>query len=157
MLTSLNHIGFSVADLDRSVEFYTKLFGYPPYFNEVYDVEYVGRIVGYPGAVQHAAFFRLPGEQGLFLELIQYLHPKPEVVAMESYNAGIAHLCLQVDDLEAEFERISAIGGRFRSESVVQSDYGIYEGARSAYFRDPDDISIQLVELVDGIDPGLEA
>ncbi|GAA4750311.1 VOC family protein [Nocardioides endophyticus] len=156
MLTSLNHIGFSVADLDRSIEFYTELLGYPPYFKEVYDVEYVGRIVGYPGAVQYAAFFKLPGDQGLFLELIQYLKPEPRVVDMESYNAGIAHLCLAVDDLDAEFERITAIGGRFRSESVVQSDYGIYVGARSAYFRDPDDISIQLVELVDGVDPGLE-
>jgi catechol 2,3-dioxygenase-like lactoylglutathione lyase family enzyme len=155
LITSLNHVGFSVSDLDRSIEFYSQLLGYPPYFKEVYDVEYVGRMVGYPGAIQYAAFFKLPGDQQVFLELIQYLNPVPERVDMNGYNAGIAHLCLQVDDLDAEFERITAIGGRFRSESVVDSDYGIYEGARSAYFRDPDDISIQLVQLVGGVDPGM--
>jgi len=151
--TAVNHIGFAVADLERSVRFYSGLFDEPPYFDEIYDVEYIGRIVGYPGAIQHAAFFRLPGQPEMFLELIQYLRPEAGIVDMESYNAGNAHLCLVCSDLVAEFERIKKLGGEFRSGSPVTSDYGVYEGARTAYFRDPDGISIQLVELKEGMDP----
>jgi catechol 2,3-dioxygenase-like lactoylglutathione lyase family enzyme len=149
---ALNHIGFAVSDLNRSVDFYTQLLGEPPYFDEIYDVPYIGRIVGYPGAIQHAAFFRLPGQSELFLELIEYLHPLPGVVDMESYNAGNAHLCLACDDLHLEYDRIKKIGGTFRSDEPISSDYGVFEGARTAYFRDPDGISIQIVQLNEGID-----
>ena len=75
LFISLNHIGFAVSDLDQSIRFYSDLFNEPPYFKEVYDVPYIGDLVGYPGAVQYAAFFRIPGPSSLFLELIQYLNP----------------------------------------------------------------------------------
>jgi len=150
---ALNHIGFAVGDLDRSVAFYTRLLGEPPYFQEVYDVAYIGEMVGYPGAVQYAAFFRIPGQPDLFLELIQYLHPPAGAVDMEAYNAGNAHLCLATHDLDAAWSHIVEIGGVPRSARIVTSDYGVYEGARSMFFRDPDGITIQLVELPPGTDP----
>ena len=151
-LLAINHVGYAVSDLDRSIEFFTELLGQEPYFKEVYDVEYIGRVVGYPGAIQYAAFFTLPGTHA-FLELIQYINPPAGMVDMETYNAGNAHLCFQVDDLAAEYERITALGGVFRSPGPVASDYGVYDGAQTLYFRDPDGISIQLVQLTEGMDP----
>ena len=152
-LMALNHVGFAVSDLSRSIQFYEALLGEEPYFQEIYDVEYIGRVVGYPGATQHAAFFRLPG-QSTFLELIQYLQPPAGRVDMETYNAGNAHLCLQCDNLAAEYERIKSIAGAtFRSDGPVDSDYGVYGGARTVYLRDPDGISIQFVEIPGGMDP----
>lgn len=153
-LSAVNHVGFAVAEIERSVRFYTALLQSPPYFRERYDVPYIGRMVGYPGAIQEAAFFDLPGERDLFLELIEYVEPPAATVSMEAYNAGNAHLCLGCADLDAEYERLRGIDGiAFRSENPVASDYGVYSGARGLFLRDPDEITIQLVEIPAGVDP----
>jgi catechol 2,3-dioxygenase-like lactoylglutathione lyase family enzyme len=155
-LTTANHVGFAVSDLEVSIPSYTALLEREPYFDEVYEgIEYIGRATGYPGAAQRAAFFNLPGQGEFFLELIQYLEPKPESVRMDAYLAGNAHLCLGCDDLSAEYERIRLIPGiSFRSDGPVSSDYGVFSGARGLFARDPDDITIQFVEIPPGVDPG---
>ncbi len=102
--SGLDHVGFSVSDLDRSVEWYTEFLGEEPSLRKVWDVDYISGIVGYPNTKMDCALWKLPG--GALLELIEYLEPSPAVVDMETYNAGNAHLCLQVDDLDAEFERL---------------------------------------------------
>ena len=57
--SGLDHVGFTVSSLDRSVPFYTALLGEEPLLRKRWDVEYVGRVVGYPGVVLDAAFWRL--------------------------------------------------------------------------------------------------
>jgi catechol 2,3-dioxygenase-like lactoylglutathione lyase family enzyme len=57
----LDHIGFAVSDLDRSVEWYTFFLGDPPVLRKVWDVPYLSRIVGYPGSRLDCAMWRLPG------------------------------------------------------------------------------------------------
>ena len=147
LITGLDHVGFSVSDLDRSVSWYTEFFGDPPQLRKVWDVEYVSRIVGYPNCKMDCAFWRLPG--GTILELIQYLEPPVGIVDMESYNAGNGHLCLVTKDLAADFERLR---GRieFRDPDPVRIPWGPYEGGWACYLRDPDGISIELMQLAPG-------
>ena len=147
LFTGLDHVGFSVSDLDRSVSWYTEFFGDPPQLRKVWDVEYVSRIVGYPNCKMDCAFWRLPG--GTILELIQYLEPPVGIVDMESYNAGNGHLCLVTKDLAADFERLR---GRieFRDPDPVRIPWGPYEGGWACYLRDPDGISIELMQLAPG-------
>jgi catechol 2,3-dioxygenase-like lactoylglutathione lyase family enzyme len=141
--TALDHVGFAVSSLDRSVGFYTELLGSDPVLRKVWDTEYVGRIVGYPGVKLDCAFWRLPG--GTILELIEYLSPSPEHVDMETYNAGNAHLCLVTQDLHADFERLQGIA-QFRHPEPVRIPWGPYEGGWAAYLRDPDGISVELIQ-----------
>jgi catechol 2,3-dioxygenase-like lactoylglutathione lyase family enzyme len=145
--TGLDHVGFAVSDLDRSVDWYTFFLDEPPILRKTWDVEYVGRIVGYPGVKMEGAFWRLPG--GTVLELLEYLEPAPGRVDMETYNAGNGHLCLVVDDLDADFERLR---GRveFRDPDPVEIPWGPYKGGKACYLRDPDGISIELMQLPHG-------
>lgn len=143
----LDHVGFSVADIDRSVAWYTFLFEEPPFLRGLWDVEYVSRVVGYPSVVLDAALWQLPG--GTTFELLEYKEPKPRVVDMETYNVGNAHLCLVVDDLAAEFERLRG-HAEFRNPEPVDIPWGHFAGGRSCYIRDPDGISIELVQLPPG-------
>src|SRR5262249_17753993 len=147
LFTGLDHVGFSVSDLDRSVAWYTEFFDDPPQLRKVWDVEYVSRIVGYPNCKMDCAFWRLPG--GTILELIQYLEPPVGFVDMESYNAGNGHLCLVTEDLAADFERLR---GRveFRCPDPVRIPWGPYEGGWACYLRDPDGISIELMQMRPG-------
>jgi catechol 2,3-dioxygenase-like lactoylglutathione lyase family enzyme len=143
----LDHIGYTVSSLDRSIPFYTALLGDEPFLRKTWDVEYVGRIVGYPGVVLDAAFWRLPN--GTVLELLEYVSPGPRRVDMETYNAGNAHLCLATEDLAADFERLRGIA-EFRHPEPVEIPWGPYTGGKACYLRDPDGISIELIELPPG-------
>lgn len=141
----LNHVGFAVADLDRSIVFYEVLLGTPLLLRKTWDVPYVGDIVGYPNVVMDGAFFQLP--YGVILELVEYQQPYQGVVDTESYNAGNAHLCLVTDDMEADYARLRGSGyDTFRSPQPVPIPWGPYKGGRACYLRDPDGISIELLE-----------
>jgi catechol 2,3-dioxygenase-like lactoylglutathione lyase family enzyme len=145
----VDHVGFTVSDLDRSIAFYELLLERPPVARKRWDVPYIGRIAGYPGLKLEAAFFELPG--GLTLELIEYEHPVPGRVDMETYNAGNAHLSLVSDDLHADFERLRDVA-RFRSPDPVTVEWGPHRGALAARLRDPDGITVELIQLApDGV------
>jgi catechol 2,3-dioxygenase-like lactoylglutathione lyase family enzyme len=143
---AIDHVGYAVADLDRSIAFYEALLGVPLLMRKTWDVPYVGDIVGYPDVVMEGAFFRLPG--GVVLELLEYRAPYTSAgVDMESYNAGNAHLCLVTDDMAADYARMRAAGyDGFRSPDPIVIPWGPYRGGRACYLRDPDGISIELLE-----------
>ena len=138
----LEHVGVTVSDLDRSVRFYSTLLGEAPFYRATEERPYLGRIVGYADCRLAIADFHLPGTD-TFLELLQYLEPAGEAGSMETANPGIGHLCFIVDDLDAEFQRIAALGGSFRSSTPVARA----DGGKAAYFRDPDGFSVELQEL----------
>lgn len=144
--TMLDHVGFAVANLDRSIAFYETLLGVPLITRKTWNVPYVGEIVGYPGTVLEGAFFGLPN--GVVLELLEYRTPPAGMVDMESYNAGNAHLCLVTEDMAGDFARMRAAGyDTFRSNDPVDIPWGPYRGGRACYLRDPDGVSIELLEV----------
>jgi catechol 2,3-dioxygenase-like lactoylglutathione lyase family enzyme len=145
--SATDHVGFAVSDLDRSSDFYTLLLGEEPFLRKVWDVGYIGTILGYADATLDCAMWRLPG--GGALELLQYLAPRPGRVEMETYNAGNAHLCLVTEDLDADYARLRG-HAEFRSAEPVKIPWGPYEGGRVCYLRDPDGISVELMEQPPG-------
>ncbi len=140
---AVDHVGFTVSNLDRSIEFYTLLLNQPPIARKTWDVEYLGRISGYPQIKVEAAFWSLPG--GLILELIEYHRPEGTQVDMETHNAGNGHIAFVTDDLQHDFARLS---GRvhFRSAAPVRIEWGPYEGGWAGRLRDPDGITVELIQ-----------
>lgn len=79
------------------------------------------------------------------LELIEYLTPGAGQVGMETNNVGNGHICVLVDDLHAEFERLKPIA-EFRSAAPIEITAGPNKGGWGAYLRDPDGITVQLLQ-----------
>ena len=75
MITRMNHTGFIVADLDKSVEFYLNVMG----LKMVREVERNGgpisQVLDYLDTHIKAALLGLEGEEGHILEIIQYISP----------------------------------------------------------------------------------
>jgi catechol 2,3-dioxygenase-like lactoylglutathione lyase family enzyme len=143
-LVTFDHCGFTVADLDRSIAFYSELLGAEPTVRKRSSDSYMGAMVGYPGCDMEYAYFPLPGSNAT-LELIQYFEPASARVDQETSVLGNGHICLLVEDVHAEFERISRIA-TFRSAAPVEIDAGPNAGGWGAYLRDPDGITIQLLQ-----------
>ncbi len=146
LLTGSVHVGFTVADMDRSVAFYSALLGVEPYFRRYFDDPFVSSIVGYPNCKMEVAGFCLPGTE-MELELLRYHEPAPGRVDMETYNVGNGHLCFQVEDWDAAYGRLQALGAEFRNPEAAENTVaGPFLGATNVYLRDPDGITIELTK-----------
>ena len=143
--TGLDHVGFSVSDMDQSIAFYTLLLQREPILRRYYPEQYVAGVVGYDEIGMDAAFFEI-GDSGIILELLEYKNPPNSRVDMETYNVGNGHLCLIVDDLQAEYDRLMPHGVAFRSPDPITIPIGPYSGGKACYLRDPDGISIELLQ-----------
>lgn len=151
MLGDVLHFSFTVADIDRSVDWYTRVLGLELVHRQRGDNEYTRTLVGMPDAVIEAAQFRIPGvspgRSTHMLELVQYESPGPTAVLdLATNNVGAAHLAFIVDDAYAEYKRLSDVGVVFRNPPVPITA-GANAGGAACYFHDPDGITLELMQL----------
>lgn len=96
----IDHLGIAVHDLARSEPLFQALLGVAPAGREVVASEQV-----------EVSFFRV-GESAF--ELLMPTSPaSPIARALEKRGEGIHHVCLAVDDIEAEVARLRAAGFQF--------------------------------------------
>ena len=142
----LHHVGATVADLDRSLAFWEAFLGRARRFKTVLDRPYLGQILGFPGVQIDAAFVDLPG--GVILELLDYRLPDRVPHTDDTRHPGNVHLCFRVEDADAAWRHAVACGARpVNPDGPVELDGGPNKGAKVAYLRDPDGISIELFQM----------
>ena len=87
--------------------------------------------------------------QNLNLDLLQYDEPKPGRANYDNGDIGAMHLCFEVDDLEAVYERMKAAGITFSGEPITfQDEDGLQsgQGTTVAYFADPDGVHLEVIQ-----------
>jgi lactoylglutathione lyase len=143
--TGLDHVGFTVADLDRSLVFYRDLLHMQVLWERVYEESYVRTLVGYPNVRLRCAYLQIPGSP-IALELLEYQNVPREAPELQRADPGNAHLALSVDDLDGLCRTLKQAGVKFVSDPVI-SNAGHYQGSKTVYVCDPDGISVQLMEI----------
>lgn len=152
-IISYFHLSFTVSDIERSVAFYRDVMGFRLVHRMIHDQAYTSSQIGFANALLKVALFTIPdmpqgqSPSGHILELIEYVNPRGEPVEMATNRPGVAHLALQVDDIHAEFARLKALGVRSKSEAPVQVTHGRHTGGWTCYMLDPDNITLELVQL----------
>ena len=144
MLSGFHHSSFTVSDVDRSLAFYRDLLGLTVVADMQPDADYVARVTGFPGATFRIVFLRLPPDEHI-LELIQYKTRAGDPLPLATNRPGCAHICFLVQDLSALHARLTAQGARFVSEPV-EITQGVNRGGYAVYLRDPDGITIELLQ-----------
>jgi len=136
-----NHVFLTVADLDRSVVFYTKAF----------DLEVVNSIkklkkTSSDGEVIeieiNMALLKFPGQDFVF-EI-----GEREGFTAENTTANFAHLGIDVRDIEAAFDRLIKAGAILSQPISLVEANGV--SAKNAFFTGPDGETIELMEIVSG-------
>ncbi len=141
---AVHHVGVTVADLERSVDFWQRLLGTPPRNRRVLEGPGVATMVGYPGVRIDSCWFDLPG--GVALELLQYLDRHDAPLDPGTAHPGNVHLCLAVGDMDLAHDHAVACGARAVTGVPIEVAAGPRAGTRLAYLRDPDGVTIELVQ-----------
>jgi glyoxylase I family protein len=141
MILGMHHTGITTPDLERLSSFYCEQLGFERVFEfTVRDSPDADAIWGLRGAAARMAILR--SRRG-FIEMFEFLSPPAEAApGRPRINAvGLSHLCVQVEDIDAEYARLAAAGVPFQCEP--KSFPGL---CRATYGRDPDGNIIELVE-----------
>ena len=133
MIESLEHVGLSAADLERSIAFYRDVLGFtlvrivesPPSMR-------LGDVVGLSRASARIAHLTLGGTM---LEIFEYQDPRGRPIPPDRTQAdrGFIHVGLRSSDTRADHARLAARGVRFIHDPIE-----FRPGVWIAYFHGPD-------------------
>ncbi|MDQ4070221.1 MAG: VOC family protein [Actinomycetota bacterium] len=141
---TVHHVGVTVADMDRAVVFWERLLGRPSRDRRVLQGPQLGTMVGYPGVTIDSCWIDLPG--GVALELLRYMGRDEEAYDPGTAHPGNVHVCLRVADMDAAHAHAVACGAEAVSDRPIEVETGPRAGTRLAYLRDPDGVTIELVQ-----------
>jgi catechol 2,3-dioxygenase-like lactoylglutathione lyase family enzyme len=145
-LSDLHHLGLTVSDIERSIEFYRDLLGMELVGRRPsVTADYVARQTGYADVELNVASLRVSPGSRQTLEIVQYMSHAGHPGSPETNQAGISHLCLLVDDLVASYEDLRSRDVRFRSEPVTITA-GPNKGGLVVYMYDPDGYVLELFQ-----------
>ncbi len=150
MFQGIAHIGFTVTDLDRSVEFYRDVLGLSYQGEMLMDGPETASLFDRPGCRARVAYLREADHQAPPVELIQFLDQPCQVDQPSLFKTSISELCFSTDDIDAEYARLMEKGVRFLSEPQTfdSTAYG-FGKSRAVYFFDPDGNVLELIQPMD--------
>ena len=151
LVQAVEAVGVTVADMDRSLEFYTKVL----YFEPVSDSEVWGpqyeQLQGIFGLRMRVVRLRLGGE---FIELTEYLTPKgrPVPVDSRSNDHWFQHIAIIVSDMDHAYDWLRKNKVRHASTGPQRlPDWNPKAGGiRAFYFKDPDGHSLEILQFPSG-------
>ena len=138
---TFSHVGITVPDLDRAVEFYRGALGLYLIMGPV-DVEEDGSAIGqmcddvFGGGWGRFRIAHMATADRVGVELFQFQRTRPEPQAFEYWRPGLFHLCVQDPDLEGRVRKIKEHGGRQRMQQVRRY-YPGDKPYRMVYCEDP--------------------
>jgi catechol 2,3-dioxygenase-like lactoylglutathione lyase family enzyme len=141
-------VGLTVSDMERSVQFYTRVLD----FEKVSDNELVGReyeqLEGVFGARIRVVRLRLGGE---YLQLTEYLAPKgrPAPVDARSNDRWFQHVAIIVSDMDRAYTRLRQFKVQHASTGpqLLPKTIPGAAGIRAFYFRDPDGHPLEVLQF----------
>ncbi len=149
--TRVASIAFPVADLDRSVRFFSEVLD----FREVARAEDISadfdRLTGIFGTNVRAATLQLGTET---VKLVQYVTPEGRPVPLDSrsHDGWFQHIAIVVSDMEKAYERVN----RYKVSQISTAPQTLPEwnqaaaGIQAFYFRDPDNHPLELIYFPPG-------
>jgi lactoylglutathione lyase family protein len=141
MTVCLNHIGVTVPDLDRAVDFYVKALGLYVVVgptNIVRDESPVGQMCDDIFGTNWVSFriAHLSTLDGIGVELMQFAATSHEPQPFEYTRPRVQHICFQDPDIEGRVALIVRHGGRQRM-SAIREFFPGSKPYRMVYCEDP--------------------
>src|SRR5439155_641777 len=146
LVQGVDAIGITVSDMDRAVDFYSKVLT----FEKVYDTEVAGEnyehLEGVFGLRMRVVRMRLGNE---FIELTEYLAPKgrPVPVDSRSNDRWFQHIAIIVSGMDKAYQwlRRSKVEHASTAPQTLPEWNKNAAGIKAFYFKDPDQHALEIL------------
>ncbi|MDX1581133.1 MAG: VOC family protein [Alphaproteobacteria bacterium] len=148
-IRGVHHVALTTKNIDRLVNFYKDALGFEVVFEGGWDKgsDLIDEIVGLKGSSAKQAMLKAGNA---YIEVFEYVTPEGEAMDPKRpvNNQGYTHFCLDVVDIDKEYERLLAAGMTFHRPPPTKDDFG-GGPIRATYGRDPDGNVIEIQEISD--------
>ncbi|MFL6157690.1 MAG: VOC family protein [Marmoricola sp.] len=146
MIQGFSHIGIGVSDLQRSVRFYSDVFGFVQLYQLDFENDEVAATMEQPGVFRSAMLIR----DDVRIELLQWVDVpttggggrKPMT------ELGFTHLSFRVDHVDDLTDAVVAAGGAVHPQTLSYVGAEGTERAGLLYYTDPDGTRIEVMSNV---------
>ena len=149
MIRGIHHVALSTPDLAGSVAFYKEAFGFEVVIESGWDrgSEWVDTIVGLKDSSSTQAIMKAGNT---YIEIFEYHTPTPEPLPEGNpvNNHGYTHFCVDVVDIDFEYERLTKLGMKFHCPPGPAGEMG-GGTIRATYGRDPFNNVVEIQEVFD--------
>lgn len=142
VIRGIHHVAISTPDLDRMTEFYVAALEAEVVMETSWaENPRIDEMIDLPGSAARQRMLRVGN---VHLELFEYSAPTPAAKdpTHGPNDHGYTHVCFDVVDIDAEFDRLVDLGMSF-SRRAPQGDK-----LRAIYGRDPDGNIVELQEVL---------
>ena len=143
------HVAFVSPNIERLTKFYSQVvmgMAEPPEIRRITGIPNLDVVGNIDNGDLFGTWIPTPN---ILIEIWQYVNPKtPDQPVDASFEKfGYTHICFEVDDTLAEYERLTRLGVEFISEPLQT------ESAVVVFGRDPDGNLFELLQYVDPDNP----
>ena len=148
LVSGVAFVGMTVEDLDRSVEFYSRVLS----FTKIRELELAGdsweRLEGVFGLRMRVAWLQLGSEQ---IELTEYLAPKGRPVPPTSFSNDrwFQHIAIITSDMDRAYNwlRLNRVRHVSPGPQLLPDYIKAAAGIRAFYFEDPDGHPLEVLQF----------
>lgn len=142
MIMHFDHVTIVVRDTEEAKAFFA-LLGFVEQQRVVISGEQFSAYMGIPGIeAEHVTLALMNSSPRLEVQLLRYRHPQPilDPDVLNLNKVGFNHICLAVDDIEAEVQRLTENGVRLRNELMQFHD------RKLVFLRGPEGVTVELAQ-----------
>jgi catechol 2,3-dioxygenase-like lactoylglutathione lyase family enzyme len=151
IVTAIDSIGLTVSDLDRSVEFYSRVLHFEKVSETEVDGESYERLTGVFGLRMRIARMKLGDES---IELTEFLAPRgrPAPVDARGNDRWFQHIAIIVSDMDRAYRWLREHKAQHASPGpqLLPAWNPNAGGIRAFYFRDPDGHPLEVLWFPEG-------
>ena len=141
-MANLRHTGIVVTDVERSIEFYSRYFGFEVQKDMIESGEYIDNFCSLEGVKVRTVKMAL--ESGGMVELLHFISHPEENINKKINHIGCTHIALTIENLDELHKTMSGDGVAFNCAPQSSPD-GM---AKATFCKDPDGTFIELVEVL---------
>ena len=141
----VNHVGITVSNLEKSIEFYETLTGKKISNKDEISGKRMAQTQGLDDTLIRYANLHL---DNINIDILEYVEPKSTKANYSNEQISAMHLCFEVDDIEAAVARMKEIGIEPEGEPIYfEKSDGLKAGfgIGVVYFKDPDGTNLELI------------
>jgi len=150
MLKEVIHIGLTVKNMDKAIDFYKNILGLTYQGEMIMEGKETDILFGRNNCKVRVAY--LNGSNLLntpTIELIQFVLDVCEERPSDLHTTSISEVCFKVDDIDMVYTRLKSKGVEFISNpqffDLTSQGFG---KSKAVYFKDPDGIILELLEPI---------
>ena len=151
MLGAVAHVGITVRNMDKAVEFYRDTLGLQVIGDVTIEGDEASTVTQVPNAKLRAVYLRYKDDPtSPPIELLHFIEPGESGTPYAGLaNPGITEVAFWVRDIEQTYQDLSAKGVEFYSRPQMFDLEGEgYGKVKAVYFRDPDGTTLELMQNI---------